>query len=77
MIKTQTNVYDSSTVEASTYIYETKELFVNFKHATYRYIDVSEEDYISFSTAKSQGIALNNIIKGTYKYDKLETDVTA
>lgn len=72
MIKTQTNVYDSSTVEASTYIYETKELFVTFKFGVYKYIDVSEEDYIKFSTDKSQGIALNSLIKGIYKYEKLD-----
>lgn len=72
MIKTQTNVYDSSTVEASTYLYATKELFVTFKFGVYKYIDVSEEDYIKFSTDKSQGIALNSIIKGVYKYEKLD-----
>jgi hypothetical protein len=75
MIKTQTNVYDSSTVEASTYLYETKDLFVTFKFGVYRYIDVSEEDYIKFSTDKSQGIALNRVIKGVYKYIKLEEDI--
>jgi len=72
MIKTQTNIYDSSTVEASTYLYVTKELFVTFKFGVYKYIDVSEEDYIKFSTDKSQGIALNSIIKGVYKYEKLD-----
>lgn len=72
MIKTQTNAYDSSTVEASTYIYETKELFVTFKFGVYKYIGVSEEDYIKFSTDKSQGIALNSLIKGIYKYEKLD-----
>ena len=72
MIKTQTNVYDSSTVEASTYDYKTGELYVNFKHATYLYKDVSEEDYLAFANGKSQGIALNSVIKGVYKYEKLE-----
>lgn len=76
MIKTQTNVYDSSTVESSTYIYETKELFVTFKFGTYRYFDVTPEDYLTFSTDKSQGIALNTLIKGVYKYEKLEDDIT-
>ena len=72
MIRTQTNVYDSSTVESSSYIYETKELFVNFKFGAYKYIDVSLEDYIRFSTSKSQGISLNEVIKSTYKYKKIE-----
>ena len=75
MIKVQTNVYDSSTVEASTYIYKTKELFIAFKVDKYKYIDVSEEDYIKFSTADSQGIALNKFIKGTYAYEKFKDDI--
>lgn len=76
MIKTQTNVYDSSTIEASTYDYKTKDLLVTFKHATYIYRNVSEVDYLTFANDKSQGIALNSVIKGTYKYEKLE-DVSA
>lgn len=76
MIKTQTNVYDSSTVEASSYDYETKDLIVTFKHATYLYRDVSVVDYLTFANDKSQGIALNSVIKGVYKYEKLEDDIT-
>lgn len=72
MIKTQTNVYDSSTIEASTYVYDTKNLFINFKHGTYVYKDVSEDSYLEFANSKSQGIALNSIIKGVYKFEKLE-----
>lgn len=72
MITSQTNIYDSSTVESSTYIFKTKELYVNFKHATYLYKDVNEVDYLTFANDKSQGIALNNIIKGNYEYEKLE-----
>jgi len=71
MIKTQTNVYDSSTIEASTYDFKTKELFVVFKHATYIYKDVHVVDY-SFANATSQGIALNSVIKGTYSFEKIE-----
>ena len=74
MIKTQTNIYDSSTIEASTYDYKTKDLFVVFKHATYVYRDVSEVDYLTFANDNSQGIALNSVIKGTYKYEKVEDD---
>ena len=71
MIKTQTNVYDSSTVESSTYIYKTKELFITFKHATYVYHDVIEADYIQFRESDSQGKALNQFIK-PYKFTKHE-----
>jgi len=72
MIKTQTNVYDSSTVESSTYLYETKDLFVNFKHGSYLYKGVEEIDYHTFRDATSQGVSLNSIIKGKYKFEKLE-----
>lgn len=71
MIKTQTNIYDSSTVEGSTYDFKTKELLVTFKHATYAYHEVKEEDYLSFRDAESQGKALNKYIK-PYKYTKFE-----
>jgi hypothetical protein len=72
MIKTQTNIYDSSTIKASTYEYESKNLYVVFGHATYRYIDVPAEVYQEFANAESQGIALNGLIKGTYEFVKLE-----
>jgi len=74
MIKTQTNTYDSSTVEASTYIFSTKELFVTFKSTVYLYKEVEEVDYLEFKNAKSQGIALNSLIKGKYQYEKLEVN---
>jgi len=72
MIKTQTNIYDSSTIKASTYEYESKNLYVVFGHATYRYIDVPATVYQEFANAESQGIALNSLIKGTYEFVKLE-----
>ena len=72
MIKTQTNIYDSSTIKASTYEYESKNLYVVFGHATYRYIDVPAGVYQEFANAESQGIALNSLIKGTYEFVKLE-----
>ena len=71
MVTTQTCVYDSSTIEASTYTYKTKELFVTFKHATYLYSNVNVEDYEQFRNAESQGRALNQFIK-KYSYQKLE-----
>lgn len=75
MVTAQTNVYDSSTIDASTYVYETKELFVNFKNAVYVYEGVEVEDYLEFANDKSQGIALNRVIKPKYKYLKIEDAV--
>lgn len=72
MIKTQTNIYDSSTIKASTYEYESKNLYVVFGHATYRYIDVPAEVYQEFAIRGSQGTALNGLIKGKYEFVKLE-----
>lgn len=74
MITTQTNVYDSSTVEASTYNFKTGELLVTFKHTTYLYKDVNEIDYRTFAEDPSQGKALNSLIKGKYEFEKLEDD---
>ena len=71
MVKTQTNIYDSSTVEGSTYDFKTKELFVTFKHASYVYSNVNVEDYEKFRDAESQGKALNKYIK-SYPYEKWE-----
>lgn len=72
MIKSQTNIYDSSTIKASTYEYESKNLYVVFVHATYRYAGIPKGVYQEFANAKSQGISLNSLIKGKYKYEKLE-----
>lgn len=74
MITTQTNVYNSSTIEASTYNFKTGELLVTFKHATYLYKDVNEVDYRTFADDKSQGKALNSLIKGKYEFEKLDQD---
>jgi hypothetical protein len=72
MYKTQTNFYDSSTVKASTYEFESKTLHVVFEHTTYRYAQVPQEIYQEFATATSQGIALNELIKGKFDYVKLD-----
>lgn len=72
MVKSQTNIYDSSTIKASTYEYESKNLYVVFGHATYRYIEVPAEIYQQFANAESQGISLNSLIKGNYEFEKLE-----
>ena len=72
MITTQINMYDSSTVESSTYNFKTKDLFVNFKHGTYIYRNVNEVDYRAFANDPSQGKALNSLIKGKYDYEQLQ-----
>ena len=71
MVTVQRNEYNSSTVKSSSYNYEHQTLTVHFSHATYIYDAVSAEDYNKFATAKSQGIALNDFIKGKYSYEKV------
>ena len=64
MIKQQTNIYESSTVESSTYDFKEKELYISFKSDTvYLYQNVSKEIYESFRDSDSQGKALNSLIK--------------
>jgi hypothetical protein len=45
---------------------------VVFEHATYRYAAVPAEVYQEFANAESQGIALNELIKGKFEFEKLE-----
>jgi membrane-bound inhibitor of C-type lysozyme len=73
MIKSQTTIVKSSTVESLHYDTNTKALMVTFNHgATYSYFDVTLEDYMTVVTSQSIGSALNKIIKGVYKYEKHE-----
>ena len=76
MIKTTISQYDSSTLVSASYSYEHKTLLVQFKHGTYLYKDVTAEDFETFNSAKSQGKALNEVIKGTYEFDKITEDIT-
>lgn len=71
MVLTQSNTYDSSTVKSSSYNFKEKTLTVHFDHASYVYYGVSSEDYTDFAIADSQGRALNEFIKGTYEYEKI------
>jgi hypothetical protein len=75
MIKTQSNQYDSSTIESSEYNFDNKKLSIIFKHATYEYANVEYSDYFFFSTAESQGISLNTYIKGKYEFIKVDSKV--
>ena len=75
MIKQQTNIYESSTVESSTYDFKEIELYVSFKgNSVYLYQNVSPEIYESFRDADSQGKALNSLIKKNedITFEKLE-----
>tara|TARA_B100001250_G_C19635442_1_gene715730 strand:+ start:55 stop:300 length:246 start_codon:yes stop_codon:yes gene_type:complete len=64
--------YDSSTVKSTEYNYQTGLLTVFFNTNKYEYHNVSLEDYESLRNANSQGKALNEIIKGTYEYQKID-----
>ena len=75
MIKTQTNTYESSTIDSSTYDFKTLELFVAFKSGTtYLYNNVSHLVYAEFRDSESQGKALNSLIKQNddISFEKLE-----
>lgn len=76
MIKSTHSQYDSSTVLSAAYNYEHKTLTVHFSHGSYVYYDVESSDWKSFDSADSQGKALNEFIKGTYRYEKINEAVT-
>lgn len=64
MKRTETCIYESSTVDTSQYDYKHKTLIVTFKGGSqYLYEQIDEETYTKFSTADSQGKALNEYIK--------------
>lgn len=75
MVVTQNNTYDSSLVKGSSYSYKEKTLIVEFNGSKYQYNEVELEDYINFSTADSQGTALNKFIKGKYIFNKLDETI--
>lgn len=73
MIKSQTTIVKSSTIDSLYYDASSKEFMVTFKYgATYTYFEVTLEDYFKVITSESIGSALNKIIKGVYKYQKHE-----
>jgi len=74
-MKTSTSsTYDSSTVVSASYNYQFKTLAVQFEGATYVYLDVEPADFDTFNNAESQGIALNEVIKPKYQFNKLSAD---
>jgi hypothetical protein len=74
MITKQVNEYNSSTVLASNYDFNTEELDILFENGAYRYHGVPNEIYKQFAEASSQGSVLSSLIKnGQYRTEKLET----
>ena len=66
-------MYSSSTILASTFNTDTKDLTIIFKNGgQYKYAGVSLTDYTRFETADSQGIVLNSHIK-KYSFEKLDS----
>ena len=74
MITTTISNYDSSTLKSAAYNYKHKTLLVHFNHASYLYKDVESSDWDKFNTAPSQGKALNEFIKPTYEFEKINED---
>ena len=73
MIKSQTTIVKSTTVDSLYYDAVSKELMVTFKsEVTYTYFEVTLEDYFKVITSESIGSALNKTIKGVYNYQKHE-----
>jgi hypothetical protein len=75
MISTQTNIYESSTIDSTTYDYTNKDLYVAFKSGTtYLYKNVNTAVYQEFRDSDSQGKSLNALIKNNedITFEKLE-----
>ena len=73
----ETVIYDSSTIESSTYNFVKKNLLVKFKGGTeYYFEEVANEDYLSFSTADSIGRSFSEFIR-PYSGKKVIEDAEA
>jgi hypothetical protein len=67
------NEYDSSTLDTTMYLVDSKTLIVTFKNGTsYSYKDVDSETYSEFVLSKSHGSALNKLIKNKFETTKIE-----
>lgn len=75
MVTKQTNHYDSSMIESSSYDFKHKILTVHFTGATYAYHNVDPQTHSDFVNAESQGKALNEFIKGKFEFDKINLEV--
>lgn len=67
------NEYDSSTVDTTMYLVDSKTLIVTFKNGTsYSYKNVDEATYGEFVLSESHGSALNKLIKNKFETSKIE-----
>lgn len=67
------NEYDSSTLDTTMYLVDSKTLIVTFKNGTsYSYKDVDEKTYTDFVQSESHGSALNKLIKNKFETSKIE-----
>jgi hypothetical protein len=67
------NEYDSSTLDTTMYLVDSKTLIVTFKNGTsYSYKDVDSETYSEFVLSKSHGSTLNKLIKNKFETTKIE-----
>jgi hypothetical protein len=67
------NEYDSSTLDTTMYLVDSKTLIVTFKNGTsYSYKNVDSETYSEFVLSESHGSALNKLIKNKFETTKIE-----
>jgi hypothetical protein len=67
------NEYESSTLDSTMYLADSKTLIVTFKNGTsYSYKDVDGETYTQFVLSESHGSALNKLIKNKFETTKIE-----
>ena len=67
------NEYDSSTLDTTMYLVDSKTLIVTFKNGTsYSYKNVDEVTYSEFVLSESHGSALNKLIKNKFETSKIE-----
>jgi hypothetical protein len=67
------NEYESSTLDTTMYLVDSKTLIVTFKNGnSYSYKDVDAETYSEFVLSESHGSALNKLIKNKFETSKIE-----
>ncbi len=64
-----TTITNSSNIHSVSH--DGKDLFVNMRGGSYRYIDVPESHYVGMVSAESAGKYLNSEIKGSFDFEKL------
>lgn len=67
------NEYESSTLDTTVYLVDSKTLIVTFKNGdSYSYKGVDAETYSEFVLSESHGAALNKLIKNKFETSKIE-----